>query len=1000
MIILCGFLLFPLLARVIIFWSKRKEQRFWLIGWGIGFAQDLFIATLQLHLLCFFNGFHLTAYLPFFLLFSLFLGLIQVYHLIDALLLYVVNFRMKFTFFRYLLEFKDFKSSAIEYGIRPTVGFIVIFLGLFVAIMWSVRDLIVSQHFSYQVLLLSVLSFGVGLVGFWGRWKNRMYLYHNCLFKEGMDSFLSTFAPKYHAKTELEGGDSWILKAQCEEYRTISPHYPLLKMTTGFTGEKNFHIKINKEERPHVIIISLESFGAKHLGCLGNPYGASPQFDRLAKEGILFSNFHAAGIPTSRSLLGTLFGISPDLNPLSLQEVNPLYPLIGIQNILKTYGYRSIYHKGGSLVFLNASNYLKEHGFDELAGDEEMEAYFSHSHRTSWGVHDEQLFDYSLQRIKAQDQQGIPTFMTLCTISNHHPWQVPSEFEAPKFHIPKAPLSERYLQTFFYTDAMLGRFIDKLRQEGISRKSIIFVTADNGQPLGEHGENFMPLRYVYEENHHIPLLILADGRIDTPRVIHEPGSQIDLLPTIMDLLNLKGLNHSIGTSLVRQAPERHVFCVNPPILPYVSHQQGKYKYCLELESEQKELFDLEEDPEEKNNLLYNHPEIAKQLHSQLIDHFAALQRLYTENRITPSTNKSLVLIGERELSDEELYSRIEKLQELRSILILDCPNITDAGIINISKKVQQLEFLYLDKLPITDKSLEAFQGKTVQLKELTLSHCLSISSESVVKLLSDAPELLELTLTGSLQLGDDVLSTLAKKCPKINNLELPECFSLTDEGFRALATSLPQLRRLNLQNLTQITDDTLEILSHGKYDLHALHLLECSAISEEGILQIIEANPNLRRLSFSATHVSDLGIQKIVNHCPNLMKLCIYDCQQFAEEGFRAIAKKCRHLIMLELAGCPHLTDDFFRILSDKPIDHLLIAAAPQITDEALSYIKTISTLRDLFMTYCPQVHPEKVWEVGEEMHRTGLLHEITFNQTKKVYTYSPKFSPLIAASP
>lgn len=983
-LILSIFLAAPILSRMLMGWAKRKEESFWLEGWVFGIAQDVTIAFLLYSLLCLWNLLQWTSSVPLFFLLFLFIGEVQLYHFLDSLMLYMVNFRMKLTFFRYLLEFKDFKSSAIEYGIRPILVVLVAILFLFVFGMWLIRDDLMTATLPIVGVMMGGFSLLIGVSAFSEPWKHKMYLYHNCLFREGVDFILSIMARgKEHVEEDEE---IRVFKAQCEDYRSISPHYLLLKMTNGFTGEKLFHIRVDKEERPHIIMIALESFGAKHLGCLGNPLGASPQFDRLAKEGILFSRFHAASIPTSRSLMSTLFGIYPDMEMFSLQERNPLFPLIGIPSIVKSRGYQSIYHKGASLAFFNARHYLKHHGFDEMTGDEEIEAFSSFSQRASWGIHDKQLFDYSLYRLKKQEKQGIPTFMMICTISNHHPWQPPKDFQAPIFDVPSQPLYARYLQTFYYCDAMLGRFIDDLRKEGIAEKSLIFITADNAQPMGEHDENFMPLKGVYEENHHIPLLILADGRIDRPRMVDELGSQIDLLPTMMDILDLKGINHSTGTSLMRKAPERHVFCVNPHILPYVSHQQDKYKYCVQLESDFRELYDLENDPQEKRNIIYTHSHIAEKLHVQLLQHFTSLQYLYMESRITPANHRSLVLIGEHDLTDDHLIAEAENLKELRSLIIAHCGEISDKGLVKLSEKVKQLDFLYLENLHITGETLKAFEGKTEILKELTLSHCLGITPEDMAQFLEGCPNLLEVTLTGSIQVEDNVIERLAKSCPKISNLELNECYSLTDKAFEAIASSLPSLDRLNLQSLMQITDETLEILSKGHFELHTLHLLESPGVTEKGILKIVESNQKLRRFSFSGTHVSNQGIKRIVSFCPDLMKLCIFDCTQITEEGFQAIIEKCQDLIILELAGCPHLTDDFFRRASEKHLDHILVAYAPKMTDEALKQIRKMKTIRTLFLTHCPKLSPELVWEIGKEMNQTGLLEELTFNQTKKIY--------------
>lgn len=952
------FLLFPILARAIIFLKKRKEMGYWLPGWLIGFAQDLTIASIFIVLY--------NLGIPFFLI-----AILLVYHLLDAFLLIAADFRMKFSFFRYLFEFKDFQSSAEEMGIRfLSIILVLAYLGLY-ALSW-----IHSYPPVFSVSLL-VLVLSIGMLGI--VFKGKMYFYSNPLFQEALN-YLLPFIQKEEKQEQLS-----VIPSQCEIAKPISPHYPLLKMTEGFIGEKLFNIRIEKNEKPHVILIALESFGVKYLGCIGQHCGATPNLDRMAKEGILFSNFHAAGIPTSRSLQSTLFGIHPDLDSISLQERNPLYPLIGIQDLLKNDGYHTVYHKGGSLLFLNAIKYLKSHGFNELAGDEQVIEALAKGSRMSWGVHDAELFDYSFQRLQQLDKEDKSAFMMICTISNHHPWQVPEGFKAPGFNV-NSPLLERYLQTVYYTDASLGTFIDKLKKSGISKNSIIIITADNGQPMGEHDDNYMPLKEVYEENHKIPLIIYADGRIDNPAKINTVGSQVDIMPTIMDICSLKGINHSIGTSLMRQAPERHAFCVNTHILPYISHNEGAYKYCLRLDTDHRQLFNLAEDPEEKNNILDKMPDIAQKLHTQLIRHFMSLQKLYTEHRITPATDRSIVLLGDNEVSDNTLIQEVKKHKTLNSILISECSQITDEGFIQAVKKVEQLEFLYINKLHLTGESLDALEGKTQNLKELTLSYSLGISSQHMTRLLANCPNLEELTLSGNIQVQDEVLSTIAEFCPKLQNLELSECFGITDNGFEALSSGCPSLNRLNLQGLSSVTDKTLNILAKGTYDLHSFHILNCPDITGDSLWKVCDKNRSLRRLSFTGDAVDNETITKISKHCPEMMKLLIIGCEQFSAESFVSIAKNFQKLVILELANCPNLTDAFFENLADKPLDHLLIAGAPQVTNQALPHIQKISTLRTLILYHCPNIKEDSLMEAGAQMNKTGILHEITFNRTKKVF--------------
>src|SRR4029453_1390486 len=135
---------------------------------------------------------------------------------------------------------------------------------------------------------------------------------------------------------------------------------------------------------------------------------------------------------------------------------------------------------------------------------------------------------------------------------HHHPWHVPAHYAAPKFDTGSNEEYGRFLQTFHYSDHCLGQFFDLLKAKGLDRKTIVFVLADTATPQGEHHNNFMLVNYLYEENLRIPLLIVAPGHHKKPAVIDDVGSQVDLLPTVMDLFGMQGLNHSVGTTLVRR----------------------------------------------------------------------------------------------------------------------------------------------------------------------------------------------------------------------------------------------------------------------------------------------------------------------------------------------------------------------------------------------------------------------------------------------------------------
>lgn len=153
--------------------------------------------------------------------------------------------------------------------------------------------------------------------------------------------------------------------------------------------------------------------------------------------------------------------------------------------------------------------------------------------------------------------------------------------------------------------------------------------------MGEHHQNFNQQMNLYNEQIHVPFLIYAPGRIEAPQVITTPSSQLDLLPTFMDLFQIEGLNHSIGSSLVRKRENPTVYFHNPYMHNYLGARKGRYK-CIYLKNIQEVLlFDLETDPEERKNIADDHPYIVAELLRDLIDYEKGMQRCYDRRCVAP-----------------------------------------------------------------------------------------------------------------------------------------------------------------------------------------------------------------------------------------------------------------------------------------------------------------------------------------------------------------------------
>lgn len=543
------------------------------------------------------------------------------YTLIDYLLYLGIDLRMTSSFFHFFLDAGVFMDSVDEIGVRwVAAGIALVVLGS-IGLFWRLRARLRPVELTLPLAAGGLLLGVVGTSGALLAPGELMYLANNAVLADQLDTaraWLGIEDALIRHATELDGQRPAIPHPRNEVSHHLDPdRFPLLRTTTGFTGEPLFDLRLEPGERPHVVILVMESFRGLDVGALGGPHGVTPNFDRLARDGILFSSFYAAGVQTTRAVVALLFGIMPRFTPDSVQSSSPHLPLVGLADILRAQGYHAAYLHNGELDFESMEDFFAAHRFQTIVGQRDIEAAFPAAARFSWGVHDEYLMRYALDWLEERDRDGQPSFLTMFTISNHHPWELPPHWNPPPLDVPADTTHGRFLRAMHYSDAALGEFVDGLRERGLAEKTLLFVVADTSQAMGDRNRSFAVSRNLYQENVSIPLLILADGRLDAPRVIDLPGSQVDLLPTIVDLLGIVATHHSIGSSLRRHDPDRIAFFQSPFALGYYGLRHDRWKYFYVLRADRHHLYDLNDDPRELHDLSGRHPELVERYFTDL-----------------------------------------------------------------------------------------------------------------------------------------------------------------------------------------------------------------------------------------------------------------------------------------------------------------------------------------------------------------------------------------------
>jgi phosphoglycerol transferase MdoB-like AlkP superfamily enzyme len=273
-------------------------------------------------------------------------------------------------------------------------------------------------------------------------------------------------------------------------------------------------------KRPNVIFIIMESLTAKLVGCLGGEQGVTPNLDKIAADGLLFTNIYAAGDRSEKGLVAVLSGYPNQAITSIVKTPTKTEKLPTITKALEDEGYHTSYTYGGELEFANIKSYLINAGFDNHVS----KYSFPLSERTtSWGVHDNIVLNKFFENINKEQQ---PFFATLFTLSSHEPYDVPM---APRFKGKDE--TTLFKNSVAYTDSCIGVFIERLKKDPLWQNTLIVFVADHGHPLPGYDRNDLPSKF------HIPL-IFTGGALKIKGVVSTIGSQTDIVSTVLDQLNI------------------------------------------------------------------------------------------------------------------------------------------------------------------------------------------------------------------------------------------------------------------------------------------------------------------------------------------------------------------------------------------------------------------------------------------------------------------------------
>ena len=427
---------------------------------------------------------------------------------------------------------------------------------------------------------------------------------------------------------------------------------------------------------PHILLIMVDDMGWMDLRCQGNDKLNTPRLDALAKQGVRFTNAYAASPVCSPTRAALITGLTParlritqhgkdgpafwpkdrKLQPPAAEHVLPL-KTVTIAKRLKEAGYATGFfgkwHLSGEDNPKDQStegpNFWPEHqGFDVNVGGCGLggpPTYFDPYRipaikpRKKGEYLEDRLADETVAFLKANLQKGQPTFVCLWPYNVHYPFEAPEDLIA-KYKGKEGPGLKNaiYAAQVEATDRAIGTVLDEIDRLGIADDTLVIFTSDNGGWDGATDNR--PLRSgkgdLYEGGLRVPLIVrwpgvIAKGKPVTPGTTNDtPVVSMDLSATILDAAGVK-LPRTESLDGVSLRPlfdgkksERDALYFHYPHFawhkanrPGGAIRSGPYKLIRRYDDNSLELFDLENDVSEKQNLAAQKPELAAKLEEQL-----------------------------------------------------------------------------------------------------------------------------------------------------------------------------------------------------------------------------------------------------------------------------------------------------------------------------------------------------------------------------------------------
>ncbi|HXH50119.1 MAG TPA: sulfatase-like hydrolase/transferase [Terriglobia bacterium] len=372
-------------------------------------------------------------------------------------------------------------------------------------------------------------------------------------------------------------------------------------------------------EARNVVVVTIDTLRADHLACYGYNQIKTPNIDQLARTGVRFSNAMTPvpiTLPAHTALMTGQYPMATGMHDFSGNMLAS--GTMTLAGLLHGHGYSTAAFIGSAAL---DSRFGLNQGF-ETYYDHFNLGHSKEIHLDQIERRGDQVVDLAMKWVESHRQK--PFFIWVHLYDPHAPYDPPGPYARLYRNRP-------YDGEIAFADAQVGRLFDYLKQQHLYENSLVVLASDHGESLGEHGEKTHGF-YIYNATVRVALIMRIPG--DPPRVVQQGVSLVDVMPTLLQVLEIPRPASIQGQSLLSLMMGRQSGSASgqyaenyAPLLHFgwnrlLSFEWRGMKY---IETTRPELYDLKTDPHELHNLFSTHQALAHEMNGRLQE----LVRRYT-----------------------------------------------------------------------------------------------------------------------------------------------------------------------------------------------------------------------------------------------------------------------------------------------------------------------------------------------------------------------------------